>query len=334
MTTSSTTSGELAKPQPGIFAAGVGRRVARPDDGAITGVERVQDPGRAKRVDATAAEGRRRARTGAAIRLPEPGRVAVSPHRLAGGQVVARRRSRRRRAAPGCRRNCRGRRRTTSPVRSAGATVQPAATVTSRFRSARRERCRRAPVHESRASRRPSSLPSDRQRASSAPRPLGAEPVRRTPRLPERPCDGVGSSLAGAGAPRLGRRCGCRSGRRAAGGSSPAWARRRSSGVGVHRQWRSESAVAADAAGPQEREHSAREQDGGDHRRAPKSAGEATAGNRPRDQGRGSRPGWRRWEASSPSFRSRWTRERGAMSRPPRRPSGRSRPPAQTTAPG
>ena len=69
--------------------AGVGRRVARPHDGAVAGVERVQDSGRAKRVDATVAEGRRRARTGAGIRLPEPGRVAVSPHRLAGGHVVA-----------------------------------------------------------------------------------------------------------------------------------------------------------------------------------------------------------------------------------------------------
>ena len=69
--------------------AGVGRRVARPHDGAVAGVERVQDSGRAERVDAAVAEGRRRARTGAAIRLPEPGRVAVSPHRLAGGHLVA-----------------------------------------------------------------------------------------------------------------------------------------------------------------------------------------------------------------------------------------------------
>ena len=89
MTTSSTTSGELAKPQPGTLRAGVGRRVARPHDGAVAGVERVQDAGRAQRVDAAVAEGRRPARTGAAIRFPEPGRVAVPPHRLAGGQAVA-----------------------------------------------------------------------------------------------------------------------------------------------------------------------------------------------------------------------------------------------------
>ena len=89
MTRSSTTSGELEKPQSGSFVAGVGRGVARPDDGAVAGVERVDDAGRAERVDATVAERRRRARTGAGVRLPEPRRVAVSPHRLAGGHVVA-----------------------------------------------------------------------------------------------------------------------------------------------------------------------------------------------------------------------------------------------------
>src|SRR5205823_2283327 len=67
----------------------VGSSIARPQDGAVAGVERVQDPGRAERVYAAVAEGRRRARTGARIRLPKPGRITVSPHRLAGGQVVA-----------------------------------------------------------------------------------------------------------------------------------------------------------------------------------------------------------------------------------------------------
>src|SRR5437867_8493731 len=43
--------------------AGVGRNVARPHDSAVTGVERVEDPGRTECVDATLAEGRRRART-------------------------------------------------------------------------------------------------------------------------------------------------------------------------------------------------------------------------------------------------------------------------------
>ena len=43
--------------------------------------------------------------------------------------------------------------------------------------------------------------------------------------------------------------------------------------------------VAGDALGPHEREHSAREQDGRDHRRAPRSVREATAGHRPDDEG-------------------------------------------------
>ena len=69
--------------------AGVGCGVARPHDGAVSRVQRVHDSGRAECVHAAVAEGRRRARTGTAIRLPEPGRVAVCPHRLAGGHVVA-----------------------------------------------------------------------------------------------------------------------------------------------------------------------------------------------------------------------------------------------------
>ena len=54
------------------------------------GIERVEDSGRAERVDATMAERRRSAGTGAAIRLPEAHRVTVLPHRLAGAQPVAR----------------------------------------------------------------------------------------------------------------------------------------------------------------------------------------------------------------------------------------------------
>src|SRR5438093_12114281 len=72
-----------------VRCARVGRCVARPDDGAVMGVERVHDSGRPECVDATVAEGRRPARTGAAIRLPEPRRVAVSPYQLAVDQVVA-----------------------------------------------------------------------------------------------------------------------------------------------------------------------------------------------------------------------------------------------------
>src|SRR5262249_61148237 len=72
------------------FRLGVRRRVARPDDGAVTSVERVQDAGRPEGVDATVAESRRRARTGAGVRLVEPNRVLVSPNRRASSQVVAR----------------------------------------------------------------------------------------------------------------------------------------------------------------------------------------------------------------------------------------------------
>src|SRR5215468_143569 len=71
------------------LCAGVGRRIARPHGRAVTGVESVQDSGRAECVNATVAEGRRRARTGAGIRLEESGRVPVSPHQLASGQLVA-----------------------------------------------------------------------------------------------------------------------------------------------------------------------------------------------------------------------------------------------------
>ena len=89
MTRSSTTSGELEKPQSGTFAPVSDAALRDHTTAPVAGVERVQDSGRAERVDATVAERRRPARTGAAIRLPEPGRVAVSPHRLAGGHVVA-----------------------------------------------------------------------------------------------------------------------------------------------------------------------------------------------------------------------------------------------------
>src|SRR6266403_3835010 len=49
------------------LGAGVGRRVARPYHGAVTGVERVQDSRPPKSIDASVVEGRRPARTGAAV---------------------------------------------------------------------------------------------------------------------------------------------------------------------------------------------------------------------------------------------------------------------------
>src|SRR5437870_8470466 len=69
--------------------AGVGRRVARPHDGAVTGIERVQDSRRAERIYASVVDGRRPARTGAGIGLPEPAGVTVHPHRLASRYLVA-----------------------------------------------------------------------------------------------------------------------------------------------------------------------------------------------------------------------------------------------------
>src|SRR5262249_58607093 len=53
-------------------------------------VERVEDSRSAERVDAAVADGRRGARSGAAVRFPESRGVAVAPQRLAGRQLVAR----------------------------------------------------------------------------------------------------------------------------------------------------------------------------------------------------------------------------------------------------
>ena len=112
-TRSSTTSGELEKPQSGTLTVapppidGVPSAsdggLARPDDAAVGGVERVQDPRRAERVDAPAGERRRPARAGAAVRLEEARRVACASRPARRWLPRSRRRSRRRRAAPACR---------------------------------------------------------------------------------------------------------------------------------------------------------------------------------------------------------------------------------------
>ena len=60
MTTSPTTSGELAKPQSGTFVPVSVAALRDQTHGAVAGVERVQDSGRAERVDAAVAERRRR----------------------------------------------------------------------------------------------------------------------------------------------------------------------------------------------------------------------------------------------------------------------------------
>ena len=221
--------------------AGVGHRVARPDDRAVTGVERVQDSGATERVDAAVAEGRRRARTGAGIRFPEPGRVAVSPHGLAGLQVVGRHdlvvtALLLREEAIAANREGR-------PARSDRPAPQldRAATGTSRSRSAHRERRCRARVLESRASRRRCSIPSDRQerrrsRQSSGTAVSGASATAAAG-------VGAGGSALGDGYSRQAAwRRAAGADRAASSGSSPPWARSRCSGVGVHRHSRSESA--------------------------------------------------------------------------------------------
>ncbi len=167
MTTSSTTSGELAKPQSGTCVPVSDAALRDHTTAPLRGVERVQDSGRAERVDAAVAEGRRRRADRRRHSTPRTGprRGVSTPARR--WSRCSRRRSRRHRAAPACRGDRRGPRRTTSPVRSAGATARPAATRTSRSRSARRERCRRARVRESRAIRLASEWPPDRQRRPS-----------------------------------------------------------------------------------------------------------------------------------------------------------------------
>ena len=58
------------------FARGFGRGVVRPDHLAGAGVERIQHAGGAHRVDAILVNGRRAARTGAAVRFIEANRIA------------------------------------------------------------------------------------------------------------------------------------------------------------------------------------------------------------------------------------------------------------------
>ena len=109
----------------------------------------------------------------------KPGRVAMRPHRLAGGHAVAGDHLDRYRAAPGCKGGRRGPRRTTSRVRPAVATIRPAARQPSPSRSARRARCRRDGVRESRASRRLKMLSKLRrpESAHAQPAPWKSSPL-------------------------------------------------------------------------------------------------------------------------------------------------------------
>ena len=284
MTTSSTTSGELAKPQSGTFApvsdaalrdqttapsrrrARSGfrsHRTCRRDRRSRVGVAR----GPAPAFDSQNRAASRCVHTGSPVVSVVAGDDLVVAALLLGVEEVA--------AGP---------RRTTSPVRSAGATARPAATATSRSRSARRERCRRARVRESRAIR----LASTRGGLVTAPQRAGL-------RLARSSASPGGSIFSAAGAAaRCRSRC-----RRAV-----VWDRSRQpelpasplgwlAGLGQEPFLGSlrpppvelRAGLAGDATGPDERPHSAREQDGRDHRRAPRSVGEATAGHRPGDEG-------------------------------------------------
>ena len=159
----------------------------------------------------------------------------------------------------------------TSPVRSAGATIRPAACETSPFRSARRERRCRAPVLESRAIR----LRLDR-RAHGRPRRhslCGAvSPALRSLRGWRLPRGRSHARFYGSWNGRVTSRASC--------GKQPFLRRRRPSPFEIR------IGVAGDAVGADQRQRAAREQDGGDHRRASTSARKAAAGGRPATRAR------------------------------------------------
>ena len=231
----------------------------------VSGVERVQDAGGPEGVDAPAAEGRGPARAGAGVRLEEPGRVGVRPHRRARWRRRNTRRPPPRRAAPACRCGCPGPRRTTSPVRPAGATARRAATPSSRSRCGRRGRRRPARVRGSPASGSPGRRVREVRVAPRARPGAGWTPF---PRLRRR------------GRRARGRRRGRGRGRRAAGpGQEPFLGALRPAPVELR------DVVAADAFRADERPRSAGEQDRHGDRGAPRSIGEAAADGRPRDQG-------------------------------------------------
>src|SRR6185503_4793536 len=62
----------------------------RPDHGAVSLVERIQDSGRTERIDTAVTQRRRPARAGTAIRFPEACRISMSPYRLTGAEPVTR----------------------------------------------------------------------------------------------------------------------------------------------------------------------------------------------------------------------------------------------------
>ena len=227
-------------PQSGTFAPASVDGVARPDDGA--GALRRAHSGfrsRRSRRRGRCVKRRRRARTGAAVRLVEPDGVAVPPHRLAGRHAVARDdllvaalllRVEQIAAAP---------RTTTSPDRSAGATsatggeadqsvlMRTPRTTLSRFGPAEARPLALGRGATGSLGRLRHARRRRRWRRRSA-RLLGALAARaRSARQPGRSTAGAAraAGCSTAGAP----------GRRGS-GSSRLCASSRSSGVGVHRQ--------------------------------------------------------------------------------------------------
>ena len=94
------------------------------------------------------------------------------------------------------------------------------------------------------------------------------------------------------------------------------------------------ASAGGEATGPHERPHSTRQQDGGDHRRAPKSVRETTGGHRPCDQGEAHDRDRQDRRTTTLAPQSQSTRRRGALSRTARRLSGRRRPSARSKPPG
>src|SRR5688572_2380410 len=73
----------------GNVSAGIGRDVTRPHQFPVLRVERIQNAGRTKGIDAIPVECRRRSRTCAAVRLPEADGITMAPYRFAGGYLVS-----------------------------------------------------------------------------------------------------------------------------------------------------------------------------------------------------------------------------------------------------
>ena len=203
----------------------------------------------------------------------------MSPHRLAGGHLVAGDDLVVTALLLRVEADRRGPRRMTSPVRSAGATSRPAAMRTSRSRSARRERRRRARVRESRATRLAAQL--------LAQRPVGPGCCRscrtaaaRGGRGPAADCSASGG-LRGRRRRPAHRRCRRRVARPAglvAGlGQEPFLGSRRPPPMEL-------GTVPPTPAVRMSVKRHGREHDGRDQRRAPMSVREATGRDRPDDE--------------------------------------------------